>query len=407
MLTNQRILLAVSAGISAYKTPQLVRDLRAAGAEVRVILTEDANKLVSPIALQAVSGYPVQSSLWEGSAGFAMDHIELARWASIILVAPATANLLAKMAIGLADDLVTTIILATEAPIYIAPAMNQVMWRHPTTIKNIDTLKSRGIIALGPDSGHQACGDVGLGRMREPIDLVADLVDGIVGGKKRFENLSDASCVFRDKSVLITAGPTREAWDPIRFITNHSTGRMGFSLAAAAQRAGARVILITGPVQLPTPLDVTRIDITTAAEMAEAVHQEVTRADIFIAAAAVADFRPSRLLKQKLKKTGNAVTLELEPTEDIVKSVAQYKKRPFIVGFAAETDHVLENARLKREAKHMDLIVANQVGPASGFGDGSAKVWLLSQRSEQEVAACSKERLASKLIEMIAYQWLV
>lgn len=407
MLTNQRILLAVSAGISAYKTPQLVRDLRAAGAEVRVILTEDANKLVSPIALQAVSGYPVQSSLWEGSAGFAMDHIELARWASIILVAPATANLLAKMAIGLADDLVTTIILATEAPIYIAPAMNQVMWRHPTTIKNIDTLKSRGIIALGPDSGHQACGDVGLGRMREPIDLVADLVDGIVGGKKRFENLSEASCVFRDKSVLITAGPTREAWDPIRFITNHSTGRMGFSLAAAAQRAGARVILITGPVQLPTPLDVTRIDITTAAEMAEAVHQEVTRADIFIAAAAVADFRPSRLLKQKLKKTGNAVTLELEPTEDIVKSVAQYKKRPFIVGFAAETDHVLENARLKREAKHMDLIVANQVGPASGFGDGSAKVWLLSQRSEQEVAACSKERLASKLIEMIAYQWLV
>jgi phosphopantothenoylcysteine decarboxylase/phosphopantothenate--cysteine ligase len=401
MLTKQRILLGISAGIAAYKTPQLVRDLVSSGAEVRVVLTNDAKKLVAPLALQAVSGYPVQTSLWEGEAGFAMDHIELAKWATIILIAPATANVLAKLAIGIADDLLTTIILATKAPIYVAPAMNQAMWQHRATVENIKTLKARGVTVLGPESGEQACGDAGPGRMREPIDLVTDLL-GYLGQ----EDLGKGSRVLQDKVVLITAGPTQEAWDPVRFLSNHSTGHMGFALAGAAARAGANVILVTGPVQLQTPPGVSRIDIITAAEMAEVVYQQMAEVDIFIAAAAVADFRPRQLLDQKLKKSVDVISLELERTEDIVATVGLTENRPFIVGFAAETDHVLDNARTKRIAKNMDLIVANQVGVGFGFGEGPAHVWLLSEVSEQALAATSKEALAPKLMDRIVDQWL-
>ncbi len=385
MISNQRILLAISAGIAAYKTPQLVRELRAAGAEVRVVLTADATKLVAPLALQAVSGHPVQTSLWEGDAGFAMDHIELAKWATAVLVAPATANTIAKLAAGMADDLLTTLCLASEAPLFIAPAMNQAMWKHPATIQNMQTLRERGATILGPESGAQACGDVGPGRMREPSDLVADL---------------SVPQTLKGTKVLITAGPTKESWDPVRYVTNRSTGRMGFALASAAARAGAEVALVAGPVELNTPAGVKRVDVITAAEMAGAVKEHASSSDVFIAAAAVADFRPKKLEK-KFKKDGQSVTLELEPTEDIVKAVSQMPNPPFIVGFAAETDNLLENARAKMQRKSMDMIVANTVGENRGFGSGPATVWLLGQDLELKLEAQSKEALSPKLIEAV------
>lgn len=390
-LANARVLLAISGGIAAYKTPQLVRDLRAAGAEVRVVLTPGAEKLVSPLALQAVSGAPVQTSLWEGDAGFAMDHIELAKWANVVLVAPATANLLAKMAAGLADDLVTTLLLATTAPVLVAPAMNQAMWQHPATVQNINQLTVRGVMVLGPESGEQACGDVGPGRMREPCDLVADLA-----------TLLQVKPLLKNKRVLITAGPTCESWDPVRFLTNHSTGRMGFALAAAAAQAGATVELVAGPVQLATPVGVHRTDVRTAAEMAAVTKQKACDADLLIAAAAVADFRPRQILTDKLKKNGNTLMLELEPTEDIVASVSQFDNPPFIVGFAAETERVLENACNKMQRKKMDLIIANQVGDGRGFGAGEATVWLLGKGQDRKFSAQSKEMLAPQIIEAIA-----
>jgi phosphopantothenoylcysteine decarboxylase/phosphopantothenate--cysteine ligase len=415
-LENQRILLAVSAGIAAYKAPQLVRELCSAGAQVRVILTEDAQKLVAPLALQAVSGHPVQTSLWDGDAGFAMDHIELAKWATVVLIAPATANVLAKLAAGIADDLLTTLALATQARLFVAPAMNQAMWRHAATTANVACLQQRGVVLLGPDSGEQACGDVGPGRMREPSDLVSDLVACLSGlsaltssatGSRSGTSLCEGSTCLQGKTVLITAGPTREAWDPVRFLTNHSTGRMGFALAAAAQQAGAHVILIAGPVQLPIPMGVKRIDIVTADEMAIAVDEQVSGVDLFIAAAAVADFRPARELDSKLKKDGNSLTLELEPTIDIVAAVASRSEPPFVVGFAAETDQVIDQAKAKRERKGMDLIVANQVGADCGFGDGEVSVTLIGEGMEQTLAAHSKETLAPKLIALIAAQWPV
>lgn len=390
-LANARVLLAISGGIAAYKTPQLVRDLRAAGAEVRVVMTPGAEKLVSALALQAVSGEPVQTSLWEGDAGFAMDHIELAKWASVVLVAPATANLLAKMVAGMADDLVTTLLLATPAPVAVAPAMNQAMWQHPATANNVQILKNRGVLFLGPDSGEQACGDVGPGRMREPSDLVANLTA-----------LRRPQPLFKNKRVLITAGPTCESWDPVRYLTNHSTGRMGFALAAAASQAGADVELVAGPVQLATPRGVRRIDVRSAADMMAATRERAKQADLFISAAAVADFRPRQVLNDKLKKNGNALMLELEPTEDIVASIAQSEQPPFIVGFAAETDSVLENAYDKMHRKNMDLIVANQVGENLGFGPGEATVWLLGKGQDQKLTAPSKELLAPRIIEAIA-----
>lgn len=388
-LANQRLVLAVSGGIAAYKTPQLVRELRAAGAQVRVILTDNAKRLVASLALQAVSGHPVQNSLWEGDADFAMDHIELAKWATGVLIAPATANAIAKLAAGLADDLLTTLILATQAAVFIAPAMNQVMWNHPATQVNVLSLQQRGVHFFGPDSGEQACGDIGFGRMREPAMLVADLQAHL-----------GQSQTWYGKTVLLTAGPTREAWDPVRFITNHSTGRMGFALAAAAQQAGARVILIAGPVQLSTPAGVERINVITAAEMAAAVYAHVAQVDVFIAAAAVADFRPQRSLDSKLKKNGNAMSLMLEPTEDIVAGVAKYYNRPFIIGFAAETDNVIDNAKAKRERKGMDVIIANRVGVDCGFGDGAVRVEVIDADGCKTLCAASKEQLAPQLLQL-------
>lgn len=390
-MQNRRIILAITGGIAAYKTPQLVRELRAVGAEVRVVLSDNAARLVAPLALQAVSGHPVQTSLWEGDAGFAMDHIELAKWADAILIAPATANFIAKLAAGAADDLLTTLVLATEAPIFIAPAMNQAMWKHVATKANIKTLQAREVTFLGPESGEQACGDVGPGRMREPADLVADLEAYFAGSQ-----------TWGGKRLLITAGPTRERWDPVRFLTNRSTGRMGFAIAAAMQHAGAEVTLIAGPVQLATPPGVTRIDVVTAKQMAQAVRNNIENIDVFISTAAVADFRPQQVLDSKLKKNGSPLTLSLEPTEDIVATVTALEKKPTVIGFAAETHNVLPQARAKRLRKKMDYIIANEVGNDCGFGDDEPTVWVLGEDCEVELSADSKESLAPMLVETLA-----
>jgi phosphopantothenoylcysteine decarboxylase/phosphopantothenate--cysteine ligase len=341
LTSRTRILLGVTGGIAAYKSPDLVRRLIEKGAEVQVVMTESAQKFVSPMTFQAVSGRPTRIGLWDEAAEAAMGHIELARWAQLVLIAPATADFIARLAMGRADDLLTTLCLATEAPVVVAPAMNRVMWANKATQANVGTLESRGIRILGPAAGNQACGEVGVGRMLEPNVLAGTLL----------EPPANAG-VLAGVNVLITAGPTRERLDPVRYLTNRSSGKMGFAVAAAAREAGAHVTLITGPVQLPTPAGTTRINVESAREMHAAVHRHVADADVFIAAAAVADFQPVTVAKQKIKKLGTSITIDLEPAPDIVKSVADMSKRPLVVGFAAETNNVEENARgkLKRNA---------------------------------------------------------
>jgi phosphopantothenoylcysteine decarboxylase/phosphopantothenate--cysteine ligase len=351
-----RVLLGVTGGIAAYKSPDLVRRLVERGADVQVVMTAAAQKFITPMSFQAVSGKPTRSDLWDAAAEAAMGHIELARWAQLVLIAPASADFIARLAGGRADDLLATLCLATEAPIVLAPAMNRVMWANKATQANVDTLTARGVRILGPASGNQACGEVGVGRMWEPVQLAESLLerpanDGLLAGL----------------NVLITAGPTRERLDPVRYLTNRSSGKMGFAVAAAAREAGAHVTLVSGPVQLPTPAGVTRIDVESARDMYAAVHRHVAEADVFIAAAAVADFQPVTVAKQKIKKQGVSVKLDLEPAPDIVKSVADMAKRPFVVGFAAETNDVEENARSKLKRKKLDMIAANHVGDGIAF----------------------------------------
>jgi phosphopantothenoylcysteine decarboxylase/phosphopantothenate--cysteine ligase len=331
-----RILLGVTGGIAAYKSPDLVRRLMERGADVQVVMTNAAQRFVSPMSFQAVSGRPARSDLWDDAAEAAMGHIELARWAQMVLIAPASADFIARLASGRADDLLATLCLATEAPIVLAPAMNRVMWANKATQANVEILVSRGIRILGPASGNQACGEIGVGRMWEP----AALADGLLEPPVNAGLLSGLN-------ILITAGPTRERIDPVRYLTNRSSGKMGFAVAAAAREAGAHVTLVTGPVHLATPAGITRINVESARDMYAAVHRQVADADVFIAAAAVADFQPVSIAKQKIKKQGVAVKLDLEPAPDIVKSVADMAKRPFVVGFAAETNDVEENARSK------------------------------------------------------------
>ncbi|HEX3848895.1 MAG TPA: bifunctional phosphopantothenoylcysteine decarboxylase/phosphopantothenate--cysteine ligase CoaBC, partial [Steroidobacteraceae bacterium] len=356
MTPKTRILLGVTGGIAAYKSPDLVRRLTERGADVQVVLTEAAQRFVSRMTFQAVSGRPARSDLWDETAEAAMGHIELARWAQQVLIAPASADFLARLAAGHADDLLTTLCLATEAPIAIAPAMNRVMWANKATQANIEILISRGIRVLGPASGNQACGEIGAGRMWEPVELAASLLESPRNAQ-----------LLKGLNVLITAGPTRERIDPVRYLTNRSSGKMGFAVAAAAREAGAHVTLVSGPVQLATPAGVTRISVESAREMYAAVHRQVGDADVFIAAAAVADFQPVTVARQKIKKQGSSVTLELEPAPDIVKSVADMAKRPFVVGFAAETNDVEDNARIKLKRKRLDMIAANQVGEGLAF----------------------------------------
>jgi phosphopantothenoylcysteine decarboxylase/phosphopantothenate--cysteine ligase len=391
LTSRTRILLGVTGGIAVYKSPDLVRRLIDKGAEVQVVMTEAAQKFVSPMTFQAVSGRPVRVGLWDEAAEAAMGHIELARWAQLVLIAPATADFIARLAGGRADDLLATLCLATEAPVVIAPAMNRVMWANKATQANVGVLESRGIRLLGPAAGNQACGEVGVGRMWEPNVLASTLLEppanaGLLAGV----------------NLLITAGPTRERLDPVRYLTNRSSGKMGFAVAAAAREAGAHVTLITGPVHLPTPAGVTRINVESAREMYAAVHRHVAEADVFVAAAAVADFQPVAVAKQKIKKQGTALTLDLEPAPDIVKSVAEMSKRPLVVGFAAETNDVEENARAKLKRKKLDMIAANQVGDGLAFDCDDNALTVIWPGGKLEIARAPKLAVARELIAQIA-----
>ena len=391
MTPKTRIILGVTGGIAAYKSPDLVRRLIERGAEVQVVMTEAAQRFVTPMTFQAVSGRPTRSDLWDSAAEAAMGHIELARWAQLVLIAPASADFIARLAGGRADDLLATLCIATEAPVVLAPAMNRVMWANKATQANVDTLISRGMRILGPASGNQACGEIGAGRMWEPKQLAESLLEppanaGLLAGL----------------NVLITAGPTRERLDPVRYLTNRSSGKMGFAVAAAAREAGAHVTLVTGPVQLPTPAGTTRIDVESARDMYAAVHRHVAEADLFIAAAAVADFQPVTVAKQKIKKQGGTVKLDLEAAPDIVKSVADMAKRPFVIGFAAETNDVEENARSKLKRKKLDMIAANQVGDTMAFDCEDNALTVLWPGGRAEVARAPKIEVARALIALIA-----
>jgi phosphopantothenoylcysteine decarboxylase/phosphopantothenate--cysteine ligase len=391
MTPKTRVLLGVTGGIAAYKSPDLVRRLMERGADVQVVMTAAAQRFVSPMTFQAVSGHPTRSDLWDTAAEAAMGHIELARWAQIVLVAPASADFIARLAAGRADDLLCTLCLATEAPIMVAPAMNRVMWANKATQANVATLAGRGIRVLGPGSGNQACGEIGAGRMWEPTQLAEAMLApptnaGILAGL----------------NVLITAGPTRERLDPVRYLTNRSSGKMGFAVAEAAREAGAHVTLVSGPVQLQTPSGITRINVESAREMYAAVHRQVGDADIFIAAAAVADFQPVMVAKQKIKKQGGHVKLELEPAPDIVKSVADMAKHPFVVGFAAETNDVEDNARIKLKRKKLDMIAANEVGDGIAFDCEDNALTVIWPGGKSEVARGPKIDVARELIALIA-----
>ena len=391
MTARTQILLGVTGGIAAYKSPDLVRRLIERGADVQVVMTAAAQRFVSPMTFQAVSGRPTRSDLWDDAAEAAMGHIELARWAQMVLVAPASADFIARLAAGRADDLLATLCIATEAPIVLAPAMNRVMWANKATQANVRELISRGVRILGPASGNQACGEVGAGRMWEPLKLAESLLEpppntGLLAGL----------------NILITAGPTRERLDPVRYLTNRSSGKMGFAVAAAAREAGAHVTIVAGPVQLQTPTGVTRIDVESARDMYAAVHRHVADADVFIAAAAVADFQPVTVAKQKIKKLGVSIKLDLEPAPDIVKSVAEMAKRPFVVGFAAETNDVEENARGKLKRKKLDMIAANQVGDGIAFDCEDNALTVIWPGGKVEVARGPKIDVARELVALIA-----
>ncbi len=393
-LTGERILLCVGGGIAAYKAADLVRRLRAAGAEVRVATTANAERFVTALTFQALSGHPVRGSLWDQAAEAAMGHIELARWADRVLIAPASADLIARLAHGLADDLPTTLCLATEAPLLLAPAMNRRMWTNPATQANVAILRARGATMLGPDEGDQACGEVGPGRMLEPERIVEMLAA---------ETGPEALAGLRGLRLLINAGPTYEDIDPVRFLGNRSSGKMGFALAAEAAAAGAEITLVAGPVHLPTPAGVHRIDVRGAAELREAVLAALPGQDVFIAAAAVADFTPARTCADKIKKTGrDGMTLELTATPDILCEVAARSDRPFVVGFAAETRDVLDYARDKLERKRLDMIAANRVGVAGqGFDAESNALSVLWPGGGQELPSARKREIARGLLALI------
>jgi phosphopantothenoylcysteine decarboxylase/phosphopantothenate--cysteine ligase len=390
VLANLRILLGVSGGIAAYKAAELTRRLRDAGADVQVVLTANAARFVTPLTFQALSGHAVRSGLWDEAAEAAMGHIELARWAQRIVIAPASADLIARLAHGLADDLLTTLCLASAAPLALAPAMNQQMWAHAATQANLATLRQRGVHVLGPASGSQACGEFGAGRLLESESIVAELA------KLHGPNLLDGT------RVLVSAGPTYEDIDPVRFIGNRSSGKMGFAIAQAAAEQGARVHLIAGPVHLPTPAGVARTDVRSARQMREETLRHVQHCDIFISAAAVGDYRPADVSAHKLKKQGRALQLDLAENPDILAEVGARKTRPFLVGFAAETQDLEKYARAKLERKKLDLIAANCVGAGAGFDACENELLLLWPGGKEQLERADKHALARRLIERIA-----
>ncbi|WP_370980460.1 bifunctional phosphopantothenoylcysteine decarboxylase/phosphopantothenate--cysteine ligase CoaBC [Agaribacterium sp. ZY112] len=390
-LTNKRILLGVCGGIAAYKSAELIRKLQIRGADVRVVMTPAAKAFITPLTLQALSGHSVRDSLLDPDAEGGMGHIELARWADLILVAPATADFISKLAIGEGSDLLSTLCLASPALLALAPAMNQQMWAAQITQENVSLLEQRGAALCGPAAGEQACGDVGPGRMLEPEELA-------VKAEALFE-----CAELSGKTVVITAGPTREPIDPVRYISNHSSGKMGYALAEAAVEAGAKVYLITGPCQLAGPERVSVEQVETAAQMHKSALALAAKADVFIGAAAVADYRIATPAKEKIKKTDNTLTLELTKNPDIISDVASLEQSPFVVGFAAETNHVVEHAREKRLRKNLDLIIANDVSDQSiGFNSDDNAVTLIAESGEQVLGRRNKRLLARDIIQHIA-----
>ena len=391
-LTNKRILLGVTGGIAAYKSAELLRRLQDEGAEVRVVMTRAAKEFITPLTMQALSGHPVQLDLLDKDAESAMGHIESARWADVILVAPATADFIARLVAGRGDDLLTAICLAAKCKILIAPAMNQAMWLNSATQNNLEKLRKSRVTLLEPDTGMQACGEIGVGRLMEVADIVFKVTaifdTGILQGRK----------------VVITAGPTREAIDPVRFISNHSSGKQGYALAQAAVEAGAQVELITGPTHLSPPGRVRVHAVEAAQQMYDAVQAIIENTDIFIGVAAVADYRPRNASEHKIKKgsIGN-ITLQMEQTPDILKSVAEQLQRPFTVGFAAETESLMRHAKEKLIKKNLDMIIANNVAnPEIGFNSDDNQTLVITKNNHTEIPMMSKAELARQLITLIA-----
>ena len=387
----KRVLLGISGGIAAYKSAELVRLLTKHNYEVRVVMTEAATRFISPLTFQALSAHPVHTQLLDADQENAMGHINLARWADLLLIAPATANCLAKFSYGLADDLLSTLYLAVECPVYIAPAMNQAMWLKPATQENIQRLIQHGVTFIGPDKGSQACGDIGPGRMTEPETILQSL------------NNQNSPGIFQGKKVLITAGPTRERLDPVRYITNRSSGKMGYALAEQAQRLGAQVTLVSGPVALSAPKHVNTVFVESAADMYDAVMKHIAEQDIMIAAAAVADYTPEYVQADKIKKQNEQIELNLLKTKDIVASVASLNNKPFTVGFAAETEKLEHYARDKLIHKNLDMIAANWVGQTEGGFDSDVNaLQVYWQNGQKTLAMTDKTRLASQLLTLIA-----
>ena len=405
VIPHKNIILAVTGGIAAYKSAIVVRRLKDYGFDVRVVMTQGAQAFITPLTFQALSGNPVHTELLDPEAEAGMGHIELARWADLVLVAPASCDSIAKFANGLADDLLSTLYLATKAPVWIAPAMNQQMWAAKATQRNLQTLVEDGVHVIMPDAGEQACGDVGLGRMPEPEDLARQVAAYF---HKAQRAIAEKFGLLAGKRVTITAGPTREAIDPVRYISNHSTGKMGFALAAACYAAGAKVTLVAGPVSLDTPNGVQRINVSSAMQMLDvSMNQLQQGCDIFIATAAVADYRVAQVAEHKIKKAGDELAVSLVKNPDIVATIAQQQQRPFMVGFAAETQNVEEYAAGKLVAKKLDMIACNDVSrPDIGFAsDENAMTVFFAQSyhmNKRELEKASKQEISQQLVESIA-----
>lgn len=391
-LANKRIVLGITGGIAAYKAADLVRRLRDAGAEVHVVMTAAAQQFITPLTLQALSGNPVHTDLLDPEAEAGMGHIELARWADLILVAPASADAIARLAQGIANDLLTTLWLATRARLAIAPAMNQQMWAAPALQANLDILRQRGVAVFGPAAGSQACGDVGEGRMLESIQLAHACADQFETG------------LLTGRRVVITAGPTREALDPVRYLSNHSSGKMGFALATACAEAGAEVTVIAGPVNLPTPERVRRVNVVSARDMLDASLAAVEAGcEVFIATAAVADYRPLTAASQKIKKSADTLTITLEKNPDIVATVAARADKPFVMGFAAETHEVENYAQDKLARKKLDMIACNDVSRADiGFQSDDNAMTVFWPGGETRLEKASKAHIARDLVRLLA-----
>jgi phosphopantothenoylcysteine decarboxylase/phosphopantothenate--cysteine ligase len=427
MNLKRNIIIGVTGGIAAYKSPVLVRRLKEKGAEVKVVMTNGASHFITPLTLQAVSGQPVRNSLLDADAESGMDHIALARWADTVIIAPASADFIAKLAHGFADDLLTTLCLATSATIYVAPAMNQQMWNNPATQQNIAKIRQNGIHLLGPDEGDQACGETGPGRMLDPLAIIESIFDhtSAISNKDSIESSTQSQAIqtnspVSEKSdtrpdgapakqktlrVLVTAGPTWEALDPVRGLTNHSSGKMGYSIARAFTTAGYPTTLISGPTAITAPAETACIQVVSAQQMHDAVHRNIDETDIFISVAAIADYRPDVSQPNKIKKSHNTMQITLIRNPDILKSVTSKPNHPFTIGFAAETDNVLEYAKSKLKNKNLDMIIANEVGNGKAFGQSTNELTVISQQNQLSLGPDSKDNLAKQLVTIISEEY--